>query len=166
MDYALLALVDVFPHPAALIPVHTYRNRRPRTRSSNYRDCDLNGVPTVFFFSRLTDYFGARWVYVTGISACVPCFSLFPVINHLARNSIERSGGMRMDVSCGLVTGVAVSFGFLPVLRYARLEIFGLPVDLIPFFVPFGRGVHPHRCRRTQWSVSRSYKWTRLSLRN
>ena len=41
VDYALLALVDVFPHPAALIPVHTYRNRRPRTRFSNYRDCDL-----------------------------------------------------------------------------------------------------------------------------
>jgi len=57
-----------------------------------------NGVFTMLFFSRLMDYFGVRWVYVTGISACVPCFSLFPVINHLARSPIERSGRMGMDV--------------------------------------------------------------------
>jgi len=58
----------------------------------------LNGVFTTFFFSQVTGYFGARWVYVTGTSASVPCFSLLPVINYLARNSIERSGGLGMDV--------------------------------------------------------------------
>ena len=52
-------------------------------------------------------------------------------------------------VGCGLVTGMAVGFGFWPVLRYARPETFGLPVDLILFFVPFRRGVHLHRRRRT-----------------
>jgi len=64
----------------------------------------LNGAFTMCFFSRLTDYFGAKWVYVMGISASVPCFSLFPVINHLARNSIQRSGelGMGVWVAVGL----------------------------------------------------------------
>ena len=64
----------------------------------------LNGAFTMCFFSRLTDYFGAKWVYVMGISASVPCFSLYPVINHLARNSIQRSGelGMGVWVAVGL----------------------------------------------------------------
>ena len=66
----------------------------------------LNGVFTVCFFSRLTDYFGAKRVYVMGISASAPCFLLFPVINHLARNSIERSGGLGMGV--WLVVGLQV----------------------------------------------------------
>jgi len=58
----------------------------------------LSGVFTVFFFSRMTDYFGVKWVYMIGVSAAVPCFSLFPIMNYLARNSVERSGGLGLEV--------------------------------------------------------------------
>ena len=58
----------------------------------------LNGVCNVFFFSRMADYFGVRTVYLMGVTASVPCFSLFPIINYLARNSVERSGGLGAEV--------------------------------------------------------------------
>ena len=58
----------------------------------------LNGVFAVFFFRRLTDYFGVKGVYLICITASVPSFCLFPIINHLARNSIERTGGLGVDV--------------------------------------------------------------------
>lgn len=64
----------------------------------------LSGIFAVFFFARLTGYFGVKWVYLMGVTAAVPCFSLFPIINYLARNSIERSGvlGLEVWVAVGL----------------------------------------------------------------
>lgn len=69
----------------------------------------LNGIFTLFF-SPMADYFGVRWVYLIGMTAAVPCFSLFPVINHLARNSVEGSGGLRVEVwaAVGLQVVMAV----------------------------------------------------------
>jgi MFS family permease len=58
----------------------------------------LSGAITVFFFPRMMDYLGAKGLYLLGITAAVPCFSLYPIINHLARNSIERSGGLEIEV--------------------------------------------------------------------
>ena len=52
----------------------------------------LGGVFTLFFFSRMTDYFGVKYVYLIGISAAVPCFALFPVISHLASTSTSGLG--------------------------------------------------------------------------
>jgi len=75
----------------------------------------LNGVFTLFFFSRLADHFGVKRVYMACISASVPCFFLFPIINHLARNSIERNGGLGLEVwaAVGLqvVMSVSVNMG-------------------------------------------------------
>ena len=58
----------------------------------------LNGVVSVFFFSRLTDYFGVRRVYMAGMLATVPCFAMFPAISYLARGSVERTGGLGIEV--------------------------------------------------------------------
>jgi len=102
----------------------------------------------VLFFSQLTDYFGAKWVYATGISASVPCFSLFSVINYLARNSIERSGsGLGMDVWVAVwpQMWLSVLVSGLCYGMYTRLKTFGPPMGLIPFFV----GAHLHHNRRT-----------------
>ena len=104
MNYALLALVDMSfrtLQPLFLstpIAVGGLGLDPPTIGTVMSAYGILTGFFTMVFFSRLTDYFGAKWVYVAGISASVPCFSLFPVINHLARNSIERSGGLGMDV--------------------------------------------------------------------
>ena len=76
----------------------------------------LNGVFIFFFFSRLTDYFGVKRVYVMGISASVPCFALFPILNHLARNSIERSGELGVEV--WLVVGLQVAMSVLVSMCY------------------------------------------------
>lgn len=69
----------------------------------------LTGAFTVLFFSRLTDYFGVKRVYLTGITASVPCFSLFPIMNHLARNSVERTGGLGVEVWVAVALQVALS---------------------------------------------------------
>ena len=54
----------------------------------------LYRIVTVFFFSQMVDYLGVKEVHLPGITTAVPCFSLYPIINHLARNSIECSGGL------------------------------------------------------------------------
>ncbi|KAF9648963.1 MFS general substrate transporter [Thelephora ganbajun] len=82
----------------------------------------LNGVFTVFFFSRLTDYFGVKGVYMMGIAAAVPCFSLFPVISHLARNSVERSGSLGTEV--WIVVGLQVASSVLVCLCYGAVFMF------------------------------------------
>ena len=69
----------------------------------------LSGVFSVFFFSRMVDYFGVKRVYLTGMAAAVPCFCLFPIINHLARKSVEDSGlGVGVWVLVGLQVVMAV----------------------------------------------------------
>ena len=105
----------------------------------------------IFFFSQLMDYFGAKWVYVAGISASVPCFFLFPVINHLARNSIEHSGGLGTGVWVAVWLQVLLSVLITRLCYGARVsKHLRPPVDLISFFVPFRCGVHLRRRRRSQ----------------
>ena len=58
----------------------------------------LNGLASVYLFSQLVDYFGAKKLYLMGAAATVPCFILFPVISYLARISVERSGGLGAEV--------------------------------------------------------------------
>ena len=69
----------------------------------------LSGVFVVFFFSRMTDYFGAKGVYLMGITAAVPCFSLFPIINYLARNSVESGGVLGVEVWIAVGAQVVLS---------------------------------------------------------
>ena len=78
----------------------------------------LNGIFTVFFFSRLTDRFGVKAVYLTGISASVPCYALFPVINYLARNSIKRSGELGVDV--WIAVGLQVVMSVVLAMCYGK----------------------------------------------
>lgn len=78
----------------------------------------LTGIFTVFFFSRLTDCFGVKVVYVMGISAIVPCYALFPLINYLARNSIERSGDLGLDV--WIAVGLQVVMSVFVAMCYGK----------------------------------------------
>jgi len=113
----------------------------------------LNGLFAVFFFSRLSDCFGVKGLYLIGITAAVPCFSLFPVINHLARNSIERSGGLGADVwiAVGLQVVTAVLFCMCYGTHVLRAGISSRPIDLIPVVCSFPRrGVYLHRRRCTK----------------
>jgi len=72
----------------------------------------LNGAFSLFLFSRMTDSFGVKWVYLIGVIAAVPSFALFPVMNHLARGSIERSGrlGLEVWIAAGLQVFLGASF--------------------------------------------------------
>ena len=72
----------------------------------------LNGVFTVFCFTRLTDWIGVKGVFLMGITAAIPCFALFPVINHLARSSIEIGEGLGAVVwaAVGLQVVMAVLY--------------------------------------------------------
>ena len=58
----------------------------------------ISGVFVMFFFQQMTNCFGMKRVYLMGVTAAVPCFALFPVINYLARNSIERGDGLGTKV--------------------------------------------------------------------
>ena len=51
-----------------------------------------------------------------GVAAAVPCFLLFPIINYLARNSIERSGGLGLEV--WVAVGLQVTMSVLVCLGY------------------------------------------------
>jgi len=72
-----------------------------------------NGVFTIFLLPWMTDYFGVKRVYLIGMTAAVPCFSLFPITNLLARNSVERSGGLGPEVwvAIGLQAVMVVLIG-------------------------------------------------------
>ena len=76
----------------------------------------LNGIFTVFLFSRMTNCFGVKWVYLMGVIATVPCFSLFPAMNYLARGSIERGGRLGLEV--WVAVGLQVLTGALNALCY------------------------------------------------
>ena len=98
----------------------------------------LNSLFTVFFFARLVDCYGLKRVYLMGVSASVPCFSLFPVINYLARNSTEGSGrlGAEVWVAVGLQVIMAVlicsCYGMCPAprnLNYSWISFLRLSVS-------------------------------------
>ena len=76
----------------------------------------LNGAFTLFLFSRMTDYLGVKWVYLIGVTAAVPCFTLFPVMNYLARGSIECSG--RLGLEIWIMVGLQVFMRMLNVQCY------------------------------------------------
>jgi hypothetical protein len=108
----------------------------------------LNGVITVFFFSRMTDYFGLKGVYLLGITAAVPCFSLHPIINHLARSSTERYGGLGTEV--WVAVGLQVMMSVLVCLCYGTFVPKKLNDLWVDSLVRFRRSVHLHRCRCSQ----------------
>ena len=76
----------------------------------------LHGLFVVFFFSRLTDRLGVRGVYLVGVAVAVPCFSLFPIINFLARNSVQHGGGLGAGV--WVAVGLQVLGGAVICLPY------------------------------------------------
>lgn len=51
-----------------------------------------NGTLQILTFSRATNYFGAKKIYVYGMSSALPIFASFPVINLLARENGYSSG--------------------------------------------------------------------------
>ena len=122
VNYALLALVDIAFH--ALQPLFLSTPIAlgglgldpPMIGTVMSSFGVLNGVFTIFYFSRMTDYFGVKWVYLIAITATVPCFLSFPIINHLARNSIERSGGLGLEV--WVVVGLQVMMSVLVCFGY------------------------------------------------
>jgi len=125
----------------------------------------LNGAFTIFFFSRMTDYFGVRWVYLLGMTAAVPCFSLFPILNLLARNSIGRSGelGPEVWVAVGLQVVMVVlnSMCCGASVHFNEVE---LPLELFHSFGRFRRSLHLHRRRLAQQSLFGGYKWNHSTV--
>ena len=103
----------------------------------------LNGFFTVCFFSRMTDYFGVKWVYLIGMIAAVPCFSLYPVINLLARNSIERGGGLGL--------GVWVAIGLQVVMLVLICMSYG---EFLPMKLDIDRSVYLLSPAQAQYSSS------------
>ena len=109
----------------------------------------LGGVFTMFFFSRMADRFGVKNVYLMGITAALPCFFLFPVINYLARRSIEHSGELGTEV--WVVVGLQVSASVLLSTSYgASILKKSNYLSLISLFSRFRPGVHLHCRSRTQ----------------
>lgn len=100
-NYSFLAVVGVsfrtlppvfFATPVAvgglgLDPPASHRNHRDLLRYPE------RGPPRVSLLTNesMMDYFGVKLVYLIGVKVSVPCFALFPVVNYLARSSIERS---------------------------------------------------------------------------
>jgi hypothetical protein len=122
----------------------------------------LNGVFTVFFFSRLVDRLGVKRMYLMGITASVPCFSLFPVINYLARNSIERSGGIGTEV--WLVVGSQVALSVIICLCYGASVSKRLKSSMHMPDENFRHCIYFHRRSCTEQSFSGSYERPRAAV--
>jgi len=124
----------------------------------------LNGAFTIFFFSRMTDYFGVKWVYLVGMAAAVPSFSLFPIINLLARNSVERSGGLGPEV--WIAVGLQVAMVVLNCMccgTSAPIKV-ELLVELFPSPVRSRCNLHLYRRRLPQQSLFGGYEWTHSTV--
>ena len=124
----------------------------------------LNGMFTVFLFSRMTDYFGVKWMYLIGSIAAVPRSFLFPLMNYLARGSVEHGGGLRPAV--WLVVGLQVFMAALNNLSYGTvcpIEV-ELSIELFPSIVRFRRSVHLHRRSPAKQGLFGGYDWTRPTV--
>ena len=137
MNYAFLALVDISFHTlqpvflATPIELGGLGLDPPMIGTVLSSFGILNALAFVFFFSPLTDYFGAKKVYMAGMFATVPCFALFPVITYLARKSVEQGGG--------LGTGVWVAVGIQVVLSVIFFLGYGTSVSEwleLPMHIP------------------------------
>jgi hypothetical protein len=122
----------------------------------------LYGIVNVFFFSWMADYFGVKGVYMLGITAAAPCFSLFPIINYLARNSIERSGGLGAEV--WIAVGLQVIMSVLVCLCFCTSVSKKLNDLWTDSLIRFSRGAHLHQRCLTQQSIFGSYERTRSSV--
>ena len=103
-NYSLLAMVDIAFRtllPVFLstpIPVGGLGLDPPAIGTIMSFSGILNGVFTLFLFSWTTDYFGVKWIYLIGAVAVVPSFALFPIMNYLARGSVECGGRLGLEV--------------------------------------------------------------------
>ena len=121
MNHALLALVDIafrvlqpifMSTPIALGGL----GLNPPAIGTVLSFFGILNVVSTAFFPQLADHFGVKGVYLMGITAATPCFSMFPIINYLARNSIERSGGLGAEV--WVAVGLQVAMSVLVELSY------------------------------------------------
>ena len=119
----------------------------------------LSGVFAVFYSPRMADCVGVKWVYLVGATAAIPCFSLFPFINQLARNSdVEGSDGLGVEVwvAVGLQVVMAVLICTCYGMSYFKIEP---PIDLCPSLARFRRSIHLCCYRCTKQSFIGSHKW-------
>lgn len=125
----------------------------------------LNGAFTIFFFSRMTDYFGVKLVYLIGMAAAVPCFSLFPILNLLARNSIERSGGLGLEVwaAVGLQVVMVVLNSMCCGASIHSNEV-KPPLELFPSFGRLRRSFYLHCRSFAQQSLFGGYEWAHSTV--
>ena len=72
----------------------------------------LNGIVSLFYFPWMVNFVGVKRVHLIGATAAIPCFSLFPVINHLARNSTVEGSG-ELGVGVWVVVGLQVVMAVL-----------------------------------------------------
>ena len=123
----------------------------------------LNGVYRVFFFSWTTDRFGVKGVYLMGITASVPCFGLFPIINRLARNSVE--GGGRLGMEVWVAVGLQVIMAVLIASSFGASRFKAVELSMNRFsLVRFRRSIHLHRRRCTQQGLLGSYEWASAAV--
>jgi MFS family permease len=166
-NYAFLALIDIsycalqpvfFSTPVALGGLGV----DPPVIGAVAASCGILCGIVAMFFSRMTDYFGMKVVYLLGITAAVPCFSMFPIINYLARNSVERSGelGTEVWVAVGLQTTMLVLFS----LCFGTSIPTKLNNLLTDSLIRFSRSAHLHRRRCAQQRSFGSYNWARSSV--
>ena len=121
----------------------------------------MSGMFTVLFFPWMVDRLGVKLVYMIGITAAVPCFSLFPIMNYLARGSIESSGELGLEV--WVAVWLQVTMAVLVCTCY------GTSTPLKPLSYPwnyfrFRRRIHLYHHRRAQQGLSGSYEWARSGI--
>lgn len=157
-NYAMLSLVDIAfraIQPLFLsTPIHLGGLGLPPSTIGNLLSIFgvLNGVFQVFFFAQINDRWGSKLVFMSGITAALPVFASFPVINYLARTQgyswmVWTAVGFQIVIS----VAISLSYGELPTL---------IPLLSIHLCLPSCRCcVHLHHTRLTEQSLPWSDEW-------
>ncbi|KZT07680.1 MFS general substrate transporter [Laetiporus sulphureus 93-53] len=114
-NYALLAIVDISYR--TVIPVYMSTpialgglGLSPQMIGSVLSIYGItNGILQILFFSKTINRFGAKRVYMAGITSALPVFALFPVINLLAR---EEGYSMGVWTLLAIQTFISIALNF------------------------------------------------------
>jgi len=117
-NYASLAFIDMAM--LALLPLfysspieHGGLNLSPSTIGTLLGTFGLlNGVFQAVFFAKIIKRFGAKNLFITGISSSILIFLLFPVINLLAVRSGRVSPVVWVAVVCQLVIAIVMDMSY------------------------------------------------------
>lgn len=123
-NYASLSLIEIFfraLQPLFLAtPIHLGGLGLPPSAIGHVLSTFgvLNGLFLAFFFARIHDRWGSKFVFMVGLSSGIPLFLLFPVISYIATTQgLNTAVWILVGVQVVLSIMLSISFGMIAVIH-------------------------------------------------